>query len=132
MQGSSSDLYAQVTDRIVAELEAGRLPWVQPWESAGCDIAMPHNGGTGRCYSGINVLILWCAVIEGGYRSQRWLTFRQAKALGGNVRKGEQGTTVCYADRFTPKDERERARDEARDARQIAFLKRFTVFNGAP
>jgi antirestriction protein ArdC len=44
-------------------------------------------------------------------------------------RKGEKGTAVCYADRFTPKGEQERARDEDRDARQIAFLKRFTVFH---
>jgi antirestriction protein ArdC len=90
---------------------------------------MPENGATGRRYSGINVLILWSAVIERGYVSQRWLTFRQALGLGGNVRRGERGTTVCYADRFTPRREEERARDEDRDARQIAFLRRFTVFN---
>jgi antirestriction protein ArdC len=90
---------------------------------------MPHNAGTGRRYSGINVLILWAGVIEGGYSSQRWLTFRQALALGGHVRKGEKGTTICYADRFTPKDEAEKARDEDREARAVAFLKRFTVFN---
>ncbi|PSJ43333.1 ArdC family protein [Allosphingosinicella deserti] len=122
-------LYAEVTERVIAELEAGRLPWVQPWDSSRCGPAMPHNGGTGRRYSGINVLILWAAVIEGGYSSQRWLTFRQALALGGHVRKGEKGTTVCYADRFTPKDEVDKARDEDREARAVAFLKRFTVFN---
>jgi len=67
--------------------EAGRLPWVQPWDSAACGCTMPHNAGTGRRYSGINVLILWAAVIEGGYASQRWLTYRQAQAAGGNVRR---------------------------------------------
>jgi antirestriction protein ArdC len=118
-----------VTTRVIAELEEGRLPWAQPWDSAACGCAMPHNAGTGRSYSGINVLILWAAVIRGGYRSQRWLTFRQALALGGSVRRGERGTTVCYADRFTPKGEEARAHDEAREARSIAFLKRFTVFN---
>ncbi|WP_066586716.1 ArdC family protein [Sphingomonas pruni] len=122
-------LYAEVTSRVIAELEAGRLPWVQPWDSAACGCTMPHNAGTGRRYSGINVLILWAAVIQGGYSSQRWLTYRQAQALGGNVRRGERGTVVCYADRFTPKGEEARAADEDRDARQIAFLKRFTVFN---
>jgi antirestriction protein ArdC len=90
---------------------------------------MPANAVSGRRYSGINVLILWAAVIEGKYRSQHWLTYRQAQAAGGNVRKGERGTTICYADRFTPRDEAERARDEDREARQLAFLKRFTVFN---
>jgi len=122
-------LYAQVTGRVIAELEQGRLPWVQPWAPARCGCTMPHNAGTGRAYSGINILILWAAVIEGGFGSQRWLTYRQCELAGGHVRKGEKGTTVCYADRFTPKDEQERARDEDRDARQVAFLKRFTVFN---
>jgi antirestriction protein ArdC len=124
-----ASLYAEVTARVIAELEQGRLPWVQPWDAAACACTMPANAVTGRRYSGINVLILWASVIGGRYASQRWLTYRQAQAAGGNVRKGERGTTVCYADRFTPKDEAERARDEDREARQLAFLKRFTVFN---
>lgn len=122
-------LYAEVTSRVIAELEAGRLPWVQPWDSAACGCAMPHNAVTDRRYSGINILILWAAVIAGGYGSQRWLTYRQAEGAGGSVRRGEKGTTICYADRFTPRAEAERARDEDRDVRRIAFLKRFTVFN---
>ena len=124
-----SSLYAEVTAQVIGELEQGRLPWVQPWDGAACGCTMPRNAATQRSYSGINVLILWGAVIEGGYSSQRWLTFRQALQLGGNVRRGEKGTVVCYADRFTPRREEERARDEDREARQIAFLKRFTVFN---
>jgi antirestriction protein ArdC len=124
-----ASLYAEVTSRVIAELEQGRLPWVQPWDAAACGCGMPANAVSGRRYSGINVLILWAAVIEGKYRSQHWLTYRQAQAAGGNVRKGERGTTICYADRFTPRDEAERARDEDREARQLAFLKRFTVFN---
>ncbi|MEG3146542.1 zincin-like metallopeptidase domain-containing protein [Sphingomonas sp. RT2P30] len=124
-------LYAEVTDRIVAELEAGRLPWVQPWGEAGADVGMPCNAGTGRRYSGINVLILWATLFERGYSSQRWLTYRQAQGLGGNVRKGETGTTVCYADRFTPreKDGAELPLEDGEERRQVAFLKRFTVFN---
>jgi len=128
-QTSRVSLYAEVTARVIAELEQGRLPWVQPWDAAVCGCAMPANAVSGRRYSGINVLILWAAVIEGRYHSQRWLTYKQAQAAGGNIRKGERGTTICYADRFTPKDEAERARSEDREARQMAFLKRFTVFN---
>jgi antirestriction protein ArdC len=127
-QRPANTLYAEVTDRIIAELEAGRLPWVQPWGGAGADVGMPCNAGTGRRYSGINVLILWARVMERGFSSQRWLTYRQAQALGGNVRKGEAGTTICYADRFIPKDQDGGDRDNE-DQRQIAFLKRFTVFN---
>jgi len=124
-----NSLYSEVTQRITAELEQGRLPWVQPWDTALCGCTMPHNAATDRRYSGINVLILWAEVVMRGYGSQRWLTYRQAQAAGGNVRKGEKGTTVCYADRFTPKAEAEQARGEDREARTVAFLKRFTVFN---
>lgn len=124
-----ANLYAEVTRQVVAELEAGCVPWVQPWDGAACGCGMPANAGTGRRYSGINVLILWAAVVRGGYRSQRWLTYAQAQVAGGNVRRGERGTVVCYADRFTPKGEEERARDEDRETRSVAFLKRFTVFN---
>ena len=127
-QRPATNVYAEVTDRIIAELEAGRLPWVQPWGECGAEVGMPCNAGTGRRYSGVNVLTLWVAAMRGGYSSQRWLTYRQAQAWGGNVRKGEIGTGVCYADRFTPKDQGEGERD-GEEARQIAFLKRFTVFN---
>ncbi|MEG3122336.1 ArdC family protein [Sphingomonas sp. GB1N7] len=75
------------------------------------------------------MLILWAAVTSGRFSSQRWLTYRQAQAAGGTVRRGEKGTMVCYADRFVPKDEAARAQNEDRDVRQVAFLKRFTVFN---
>jgi len=64
-----ASLYAEVTGRVIAELEQGRLPWVQPWDAAACGCAMPANAVTGRRYSGINVLILWAAVIEGRYYS---------------------------------------------------------------
>jgi len=129
-----ASLYDEVTRRIIAELEAGRFPWVQPWgrpEAAGLAPGLPRNALTGRHYSGVNVLILWGAVIERGYPSQGWLTFKQALEAGGSVRKGERGTTVVYADRFTPEAEKERARESGEDAKAIPFLKRFTVFNVA-
>jgi antirestriction protein ArdC len=124
-------LYEEIADRIIAELEAGRIPWVQPWGTAAAKapLAMPQNASTHRRYSGINVLILWGAVVERGFSGQSWLTFRQALGLGGNVRKGERGTTVVFADRFVPSDERRRAAETGEEALAIPFLKRFTVFN---
>lgn len=126
-----TSLYTEITDKIIAELEAGRVPWVQPWGAAAANapVAIPQNAATGRLYSGINVLLLWGAIFERGFSSQSWLTFRQALSLGGNVRKGELGTTVVYADRFVPEGERRRARETDEDAQAIPFLKRFTVFN---
>jgi antirestriction protein ArdC len=63
------------------------------------------------------------------FAGQSWLTFRQALPLGGHVRKGERGTTVVYADRFIPNDEKKRAAETGEEAQAIPFLKRFTVFN---
>ncbi|CAM5298999.1 MAG: antirestriction protein ArdC [Afipia broomeae] len=127
-----TSLYDDITNKIIAELEAGRVPWVQPWgTTAKASLGLPRNAATSRTYSGINILILWGAVIEHGFPSQSWLTFRQALALGGNVRKGERGTTVVYADRFIPEDEKKRARESGDEAQAIPFLKRFTVFNTA-
>jgi antirestriction protein ArdC len=120
-----ADLYQDVTDRIVAQFEAGCIPWVQPWAAgARC---LPMNATTDRAYSGINVLMLMMSGCGQGFANGRWLTFRQALGVGGNVRKGEHGTTVFYADRYVPRSEQERG-DEARS---VAFLKRFTVFNVA-
>ena len=126
-----TSLYQQITARIIAELEAGRLPWVQPWGTSAVQapLAMPWNATTGRRYFGVNILILWGAVVQQGCSGQGWLTFRQALSLGGNVRKGECGTTVVFAHRFTPDAERDQARAQGDAPRAIPFLKRFTVFN---
>jgi antirestriction protein ArdC len=120
-------LYDDVTTTIIAQLEAGCLPWVQPWQADDAAIGIPRNAATGRSYSGINVLILWNALFGQGYETQRWLTYRQAMALGGSVRKGESGTSICYADSFVPKGEDGVSADG--EPRRIPFLKRFTVFN---
>lgn len=134
-EASRASLYDEVTQTIIAQLEAGVYPWVQPWSTVAAGVGLPRNAISGRPYSGINVLILWGALIEGGYPSQDWLTFRQALAAGGCVRKGERGRTVFYADRFTPhKDQtqgHEQGGGEDEAIRSIPFLKRFTVFNVA-
>jgi len=122
-------LYQEVTDRIVRELEQGVVPWVRPWDASGCSLGLPRSAATSRYYSGINVLILWDAVTRRGFATQEWLTFRQALSLGGHVRKGERGTTICYADRFVPKAERQRAVEQGEEPSAVPFLKRFTVFN---
>src|SRR5258705_11933879 len=126
-----ANLYDEITDKIIAELETGHVRWVQPWGTAAAKapLAMPKNASTDRLYSGINVLILWGAVIERGFTGQSWLTFRQALSLGGHVRKGERGTTVVYADRFVPSNEKRRAAETGEEVQAVPFLKRFTVFN---
>jgi antirestriction protein ArdC len=124
-----TSLYQEITDKIIAELEQGRVPWVQPWNAAAAPLGLPRNAATGRAYSGVNVLILLIAGMEHGFTTHKWLTFRQALKLGGHVRKGEKGTTAVYADRFIPYRERTRAAETGDEPEAIPFLKRFTVFN---
>lgn len=124
-----ANLYQDITDRIISDLEAGRVPWVQPWGNANAAIGMPHNAISNRRYSGINVLTLWDAVVSRGFSSHAFLTFRQASALGGTVRRGERGVGIIYTHRFVPQAERQRADSEGRAAGGIPFLKHFTVFS---
>ena len=124
-------VYHEVTSRIIAELEAGQVPWVQPWGKSlhGASVGLPVNAQTGKTYSGINILLLWGQVLERDFAAQSWLTYKQAQTLGGNVRKGETSTPIVYADSFTPKGECKAAKEENRDPQRIPFLKRYRVFN---
>jgi antirestriction protein ArdC len=124
---SRPDLYARVTNAIVADLEAGVRPWTRPWsaEHLAGRISRPLRS-TGEPYSGINVVLLWAEAVAHGYAAPIWITFRQALALGGHVRKGEHGSTVVYANRIS----RTETGDDGQDIeRQIPFLKAYTVFN---
>ena len=92
------DLYAEVSTRIIAELEAGAAPWIKPW-SATAGQNVPQNAVTNRPYSGCNVILLWLARSR-GWSTPRFLTFKQALEAGGNVRKGEHGTKVYFVKQF--------------------------------
>ncbi len=126
-KGPRQDLYARVTDAIVADLQRGVRPWTKPWSAdhmAG-RICRPLRS-TGEPYSGINVLLLWAQSVACGYAAPIWITFRQALALGGAVRRGEKGSTVVYANRVS-RTERDASGEEVEF--QFPFLKAYTVFN---
>jgi antirestriction protein ArdC len=118
------DLYKNVSARIVAELEGGTAPWIKPW-SASPGANTPCNAATNRPYSGCNVVLLWMAQTA-GYRTPRFLTFKQASELGGNVRTGEHGTKVYFVKQLQVRDKR--ADDEAA-MRVVSMLREYTVFN---
>src|SRR5437879_11858888 len=86
--GPKRDIYQEVTDRIVAQLEAGTAPWRKPWNT---NVGRPQNL-EGRPYRGVNVLLTGLA----GYASPFWMTYKQAKDRGGNVKKDEKGTLVVF------------------------------------
>jgi antirestriction protein ArdC len=118
------DLYAEVSARIVAELETGAAPWVRPW-SATPGANTPCNAVSNRPYSGSNVVLLWMAQAA-GYRTPRFLTFKQALELGGNVRKGERGTKVFFVKQLHVRDD---VTDESSETRLIPMMREYTVFN---
>ena len=121
------NLHAEVTARILAELEKGTLPWVKPW-SATPGANMPCNAVTNRPYSGTNTVLLWIAANR-GWPTPRFLTFKQAKEVGGTVRAGEKGTKIVFMKRSVIKD---RSPDAAPDdVRQVAMMREYTVHNVA-
>lgn len=113
------DIYQQITNKIIEALEAGTTPWVKPWASLGA----PRNAATGREYSGINNILL----SMNSFSSNQWLTFNQAKAAGGMVRKGERGTTVVFYKPLKIEDKNAINADE--NEKVIPLLRAFTVFN---
>ena len=126
-QTSKADVYARVTDRIVEDLTAGVRAWMKPWSGDHTEgrISRPlrHNGTP---YRGVNVLLLWGEAQAKGFGSPSWMTYKQAQELGGQVRKGEAGSLVVYADRYTKSETNERGEEAERE---VAFMKGYTVFN---
>jgi antirestriction protein ArdC len=120
-------LYARVTDAIIADLESGVRPWAKPWASGAAGPISRPLRHSGEPYRGINVVLLWSEAFAHGYDSRTWMTFRQALALGGHVRKGEHGAMVVYANQISREDVE--AREGEDRVRSISFLKAYTVFN---
>jgi antirestriction protein ArdC len=121
------DVYTRITGKIITSLEQGVRPWIKPWhaENAAGRITRPlrHNG---MPYSGINILMLWASSVEQGFGSPSWMTFKQALELKANVRKGEKGSLVVYANSVTKTEQNDAGEDVARE---VHFLKGYTVFN---
>jgi antirestriction protein ArdC len=121
------DIYQQVTDSIVAILENGTRPWVKPWSGNGGAAPMPVNlalpmRANGQNYRGINILLLWSQAAAKGYASNYWLTYKQAGADGGNVKRGEKGTHIVF---FSPIVRQ----DDDGTERKTFILRGYTVFN---
>ena len=121
------EVYSRITNKIITDLEHGVRPWHRPWNAehavGGITRPLRHNG---VAYQGINVVMLWSASVVNGYACPIWLTFKQARQLGGNVRKGEHDELVVYADRII-RTETDGKGEEVE--RSIPFMKGYTVFN---
>lgn len=113
-------VYAHVTAEIVARIEAETPPWRTPWTGGGA-AGLPARFN-GEPYRGINVLVLWATAQKRGYGSDRWMTYRPAQTLGGQVRKGERSAATV---KFSAV---ERENDEG-EARKIPHARAYRVFN---
>jgi antirestriction protein ArdC len=122
----AQDLYQRITDTIVAQLEAGTAPWHKPWKAVSVDGSHLPLRSNGQPYRGINVISLYVAQAAMGYRSPYWVSFKQAQAVGGCVRKGEHGSMVVYASTFK---KTKTSQDGSEEEQEIPFLKCYFVFN---
>jgi antirestriction protein ArdC len=120
----SQQIYQLVTDRILALLEQGVVPWKKPWKTRGGPALPPSNLLSLKPYRGINVFLL----IAQGFGSPFWLTFKQAQARGGHVRRGERGTPIVFW-RIDPRTEEESEEEESSSDHRRILLRYYTVFN---
>ncbi len=117
-------VYEIVTDKIMALLEAGEIPWRRPWKSSG----PARNLISKRPYQGINLFLLNCST----YSSPYWLTFKQAQERGGHIRKGEKSTLVIFWKWLNTVTQRsDEIMDTGQESRltKIPMLRYYNVFN---
>lgn len=119
------NVYDAVTDRIIAQLEAGQIPWRKAWRVSGSS-QLPSNYITGKPYRGINIWLL----VPAGFNDSRWLTYKQAQDIGAQVRKGEKGTPIVFWSLWSkPAAGATTGPAESEDAERIPFARQYTVFN---
>ena len=132
-ESSKADVREKLTNQIIEMLEKGGLQAMEQWTRAAGSIGRPINGATKKPYTGGNVLFLWAASLDAGYTSPVWLTFKQAKTLGGMVRKGEHATLCAYWKKFDsdPRNKAAEVTDEDGQPQKNGFLmcKPFYLFN---
>src|SRR5258708_6037954 len=119
-----TDLYRQITDKIVSQIEANPGSWLKPWAAARAE-GMPFNATTSARYRGVNVLLLWNSAAVQGFSGNQWASYKQLAAHGAQVRRGEKGTMIVYYGTTAVKDRSAPSAPE----QQIRFLKYSHVFN---
>lgn len=123
MTTAREEIYSQVTEQIIADLEAGTIPWEKPWVGG---FSLPRNASTQNSYNGINILILWMRQKKACFTSSQWITFNQARELGGSVKKGEKATRILF---YKPLKVGEQSETGELEEKTIPMLKTHPVFN---
>jgi antirestriction protein ArdC len=116
------NVYDQVTNIIIEQLEKGVVPWQKPWtEDNPLPLGLPKNLTTGNYYNGINIVLLWSSAMKNNFATDDWASFKQWQSKKESIRKGERGSLVVYYDTFEKEVEGEKVK--------IPFLKPYCVFN---
>jgi|SRR5665213_115736 len=123
-----SNIAEEITNRILEDLEKGITPWEKPWKQ-GRGLPLPVNASTKKAYRGINVFVLWDTAMRKGYSTPSWLTFNQAKALKGSVRKGEKGCGVVFYKRLAKTKSLNLSDEVCLEQQTFWVLRTYTVFN---
>ena len=105
------DIYKEITDRIISQMEEGIIPWQKPWVACGKAISR----STGKPYSLLNQMLLG--------RPGEYLTFKQCQEAGGKVKKGEKSSMVVFWKWIEQEDE------ETHEKKEVPFLRYFNVFH---
>lgn len=136
MTGTQKPFHETVAEHLIEQLKAGTAPWQRPWEPGVPGGFLPINPTTGKRYKGINAIHL----MSQGHTDNRWITYKQAAAVGAQVRKGEKGTSIQYwkfSEEETKRDENGRPvlDGDGKPVKENILLERprvffATVFNG--
>ena len=121
-----ADIYQIITDKIISAIETAQTRNEKQWLGQGTP-RMPANFQTRRAYSGINALVLLVTAQSSGYTSPLWMTFKQATAGGGTIKKGEHGTQIVFFD-IKEREETDKETGEI-GIKKSALLKSYVVFN---
>ncbi len=133
-QRAKIDHARAIADKIIEQLEAGTSPFQRPWK-AGVEpppgLGMPYNAVSGKGYHGSNIMTLLAEQQRRGFKDDRWLTYAQAQAVGGQVRKGEVGTTIISFNFIEVQDEGKTGGPEGQgEVQRKGFARYPRVFNG--
>ncbi len=123
------DHYQELTDKIIAALDAGTAPWRRPWDkTAAGGATAPVNAATGHRYRGINLFVLGMSPLAFASNDPRWCSYRQATARGWQVRRGEKATPVYF---YKPIEIEDQTTDGGRETRRIPMLRMFSAFHAS-
>lgn len=119
----SFDLYSEITRQITQMLEKGVVPWRSPILGRAAGGGYPRNLNTGKPYRGVNVFLLAITAYVKGFGSSYWLTYRQAKERGGNVRLHEKASLVVFWKQHEVKDR------QSGEPKQVPVMRYYNIFN---